>query len=217
MAHLLLISGGAVALFVVLALVSQTTLQFMQRRRGGLTPKNGALAKLRTTSATYNTKFLGVSDQGWAFESLAHAIPKIRVGESAVVEVACRGGAMRFRSEVVEQRDDREAMFMRPPFDLKVTERRNRRRIVFATRPSVLLDRSPARLLDVGEGGARLESDTQFKRGERVKLEAKELEHPVLGRVLECAHARGGMHEVRIVFEEPVRWKDLRKKFAPAA
>lgn len=216
----LIICGALLTLVFAYALLQQAYYKLTDRirsaRRQAPVPPNGVTARIRTREATYHTRFLGSSTSGWAFESLAHAIPLLRMGTPAVVEVSCRGGAIRFRSEVVEIRLDKDAMLMRPPLEADVSDRRNKRRILFNDRPRVTLEKADGWLLDIGEGGARVSTDQNFRRGERVKLQAPGLGDPIKGHVIDVSIPRGAFREVRIVFEEPMPMRYLKKKFAPA-
>lgn len=213
----LVLSGSLAAVALICYLLVPILFRFRTSGKRAQ-PPIGALVKLLTREASYETHFRGIASEGWAMESLAHAIPRIRMNEPVLVEVSCRGGVLRFRSEVVELRLDSEVMVMRPPIGSKVGERRTRKRISWEQRPRVSVDGTIAFLLDVGEGGARLGIDQAFRRGERVKIVATNDEVALAAHVIDARHVsgRGFTHEVRVVFEEPQSLRAVKKKFAPA-
>src|SRR6266480_2815389 len=96
--YILIINGALLALFVAWVL----TTHMWEKVVGRLFPKRlvvppfGAEVKIRTLGAMYNSRFMGTTTRGWAIESLAQAIPSVRMGESVLVEISCENGVVRF-------------------------------------------------------------------------------------------------------------------------
>lgn len=218
--YILVINGGFLALVVVWTLATQGWQKILWRLfpKTLVVPPYGASVKVRTLEAFYNSKFIGVTPNGWAIESIAEAIPAVRLGESAVAEVACENGVIRFRTELVELMTAHNATVMRPPIETKVGNRRNRKRVTLEDRPVVYLEGLNGVVQDISEGGARLSANHVARRGERVRVNIPGSDEPLLAHVVEALPptTRGFANDVRILFERPVALKDLKKKFAPA-
>ena len=218
--YILLINGSLLALLLVWIVASKGWERLMWKMfpKRIVVPPHGAKVKIRTLSATYHSRFMATTAEGWAIETLANAIPTIRLGEPTVVEISCPRGVLRFRTELVELRTSHNATIMRPPLETVVGNRRNRRRLVLEERPAVYLDGTRALVHDVSEAGARVSTNHQAHRGERIRVDIPGSNEAILGHVLEVLphETRGYTNDLRIVFEQPMPLSKLKKKFAPA-
>ena len=214
--YILIINGALLALFVAWVLTSRLWERAMGRvfQKKVVVPPFGAQVKIRTLGAIYDSRFMGTTNQGWAIESLAQAIPAVRMGESVLVEISCEKGVVRFRSELVELLDNHNATIMRPPTETLLGNRRNQKRFVFEDRPTVYVEGTSSVMQDVSEGGARISTPHLLRRGERVKLEIPGHSDALLGHVLEVLpnKTRGFANDVRVVFEQPVNLNTVKKK-----
>lgn len=184
-------------------------------------PPFGAKVKIRTTGATYESRFMYATKEGWAIEAietLTDVIPAIRRGETTLVEISCPNGVVRFRTELVELLTSDDATILRPPLETAFGNRRNRNRLKLEDKPAVYLEGASAMVHDVSEAGARVSTNYVARRGERVKVDIPGSEEPVFCSVLEVLPnvTRGYSNDVRIIFEQPIKMRDLKKKFAPA-
>lgn len=217
---ILIINGGFFALVVIWTLATKGWQRLSWRlfRKELVVPPHGASVKVRTLEATYSSRFIGVTPNGWAIESIAEAIPAVRLLESAVAEIACENGVVRFRTEIVELTSSHHATVMRPPIETRVGNRRNRKRVELEERPAVYLEGLNGVIQDISEGGARLSANHVARKGERVRLNIPGSTEPLVGHVVEALPPtmRGFANDVRVLFERPVALKDLKKKLAPA-
>ena len=217
--YILIINGALLALFVAWMLTTHMWSKFLAKvfPKRLVVPPFGARVKIRTAGAVYDSCFMGTTTQGWAIENLAEAIPAVRMGESVLVEISCENGAVRFRSELLELLDNHNATIMRPPTETVLGNRRNQKRHVFESRPTIYVEGTSSIMQDVSEGGARISTPHLLRRGERVKLEIPGQTDPLLGHVLEVFpnKTRGYANDVRVVFESPVKVGAIKKKLAP--
>jgi len=220
LSYILIINGALIGLVVAWILLTRTYQTMLWRLfpKKMVLPIFGAKVKIRTFGAVYDSRFRGITQQGWAIETLAEAIPAVRMGEPVLVEIACEKGVIRFKSELVELMTDHNATVLRPPLETNVGNRRNQKRIVMEHRPIVQIQGSSAALLDLSEGGMRISTNQIYKRGDRLYIEVPGWKDPLAGNVLEVLQnaTRGYANDVRIVFEAPVKVGSLAKKFAPA-
>lgn len=218
--YILIINGALIALFVAWVLTTQMWERAMGKvfKKRIVVPPFGAKVKIRTLGAIYDSRFMGTTNQGWAIESLAQAIPAVRMGESVLVEISCEKGVVRFKSELLELMDGHNATIMRPPLETLLGNRRNQKRFVFESRPTVYVEGTASVMQDVSEGGTRISTPQLLRCGERIKLEIPGQKEPLLGHVLEVLpnKTRGYANDVRVVFESPVKLSTLKKKLAPA-
>lgn len=215
----MIINGALLALFVTWIVASNAWQKLVWRLfpKRIVVPPFGASVKIKTPGAVYESKFMGATPQGWAIESLADAIPKLRLGESVLTEITCPRGVIRFRTELVDMMTRQNATIMRPPLDTKLADRRGKFRRRLENRFTAQIEGKTALVHDVGIGGARVSSNHVAKRGERIRLEVPGQE-PMFGHVIDVRpnHTRGYDCDMRIVFEEAITPKDVKKKFAPA-
>lgn len=218
--YILVINGAVLALFVAWTLWTRAWQKLMWRLfpRKLVVPPYGASVRFRTLDAVYHSRFLGVTPDGWAIESIAEAIPAVRAGESGIAEISCESGVARFRTEIVELRGLKHSSIMRPPIETKVGNRRTQKRVALEDRPMVYLEGMNSVVQDISEGGVRLSANHMAKRGERVRLDIPGYSEPLLGYVVESLPSTtfGFANDVRMLFERPIALKDLKKKFAPA-
>jgi hypothetical protein len=218
--YILIINGALLALFVAWVVTSQMWGRFTGKvfAKKVVVPPYGALVKIKTVGAIYESRFMGVTSHGWAIETLAQAIPAVRLGESAVVEISCEKGVVRFRSELVDLLDGHNATVMRPPTETLLGNRRNQKRLLLDNRPTVFVEGTSSIMQDLSEGGARISTPHLLRTAERVKVEIPGHNEPLLGHVLEVIpnKTRGYANDVRVVFEKPVKLNGLKKKLAPA-
>lgn len=218
--YILIINGALLALFVAWILTSRVWDKVMGRlfAKRVVVPPFGAQVRIRTLGAIYDSRFMGTTREGWAIETLAEAIPTVRMGESVLVEISCENGVVRFRSELVDLMDDHNATVMRPPSETLLGNRRNQKRHVFDDRPTIYVEGTCSLMQDLSEGGAKISTPHLLRRGERVKLEIPGQKESLSGHVLEVIpnKTRGYANDVRVVFESPVKLNSLKKKLAPA-
>ncbi len=218
--YILIINGALLALFVAWVL----TTHMWEHALGKLFPKRlvvppfGAQVKIRTLGAIYDSRFMGTTNGGWAIESLAQAIPAVRLGESVLVEISAPNGVVRFRSELVELMSDHNATIMRPPSETLFGNRRNKKRLVLDNRPTVYVEGTCSVLQDLSEGGAKISTPQLLRLGERIKLDIPGYRETLIGHVLEVIpnKTRGYANDARVVFHTPVKLNEVKKKLAPA-
>jgi hypothetical protein len=217
--YILIINGALLALFVAWIFASRAWQKLLWRLfpKRIVVPPFGATVRIKTPGAVYQSRFFGATPQGWAIESLADAIPTLRLGESVLAEITCPSGVVRFRTELVDMMTRHNATLMRPPVDTKLADRRLKMRKRLESRFPVQIDGKTAMLHDVGIGGARVSSNHLAKRGERVRLDVAGQE-PLFGHVIDVVpnKTRGYSCDLRLLFEEQITPKDVKKKFAPA-
>ncbi|MEA2554410.1 MAG: hypothetical protein QOJ65_2586 [Fimbriimonadaceae bacterium] len=218
--YILIISGALMALFVAWIVTTHLwqILVWKLFPKRLVVPPFGASVKIRMLNVFYESRFLGAVPQGWAIESLADAIPSPRLCEPALVEIACEKGVIRFRAQLVEHLGQQNATIMTTPVDTALADRRAQRRVKLEERPTVYIEGERAMIHDLGAGGARLSTNQIVRRGERVRLDVPGSDQPVLGHVLEVVPngTRGYSLDLRIIFEQPIKLNDLKKKLAPA-
>ena len=218
--YILIINGALLALFVAWVLTTRVWERLMGKvfSKRVVVPPYGAKVKIRTLGAIYDSRFMGTTNQGWAIESLAQAIPTVRMGESVLVEISCEKGVVRFRSELVELMDGHNATIMRPPTETLLGNRRNQRRLVLDNRPTIYVEGICSIMQDLSEGGTRVSTPHLLRAGERIKVEIPGYSTPLKGHVLEVLpnKTRGYANDARIVFESPIKLKDMKKKLVAA-
>ncbi len=218
--YILIINGALLALFVAWVVTSQMWQRLMGKvfAKKLVVPPFGAQVKIKTTGAMYESRFMGVTGQGWAIETLAQAIPAVRLCEPVLVEISCENGVVRFRTELVDLMDSHHATIMRPPSETLLGNRRNQKRLTLENRPTVYVEGTASVMQDVSEGGTRISTPHLLRRGERIKVDIPGHNEPLLGHVLEVLpnKTRGFANDVRVVFEKPVKLSGLKKKLAPA-
>jgi hypothetical protein len=117
---------------------------------------------------------------------------------------------------MVELLTRQNATIMRPPIDTKVANRRDRVRHKLDNRVSISIEGRTGMIQDVGIGGARISTNYCARKGERIRMDVAG--QPLFGHVLEVLPnvTRGYGNDLRVLFEQPISPKDLKKKFAPA-
>lgn len=218
--EILVLSAVSLLAFLLSLAISYGIAWLIKQLRHQSMPLPGAVLRIRCSGSLHRVKFLGATPEGWSFTPpLDEGVPiPIRVGETLLVEAPCPGGAVRFRSQLVWRSANPLMMVMQAPRDCKPVDRRTSKRLTPVGELTVALEGARSALVDLGEHGARVLTDAQIGRGERVHLSFFWSEQPLAAHVLDIAtpDRTDFKREVRLVFEEPTHLDALKKQFAPA-
>lgn len=172
-------------------------------RRRFAPPTVGTTLRIRAHAGVYRSKLLALEGDFWRISvplQRNHYVP-LREGERITIEAPVKGGVYLFKTVVHRYDENRnELAFEVPP----LTRPRERRSETRRTRhEEVLLDDSPALLVDVSRNGAKLRVSRRVPLGERIKLRLPE--GMVVGWVIDVAPLRSGEGDLlRVRFETPL-------------
>lgn len=200
-------TGFAVALFAGWLYV-----QAAQRAQRQAEPAVGAVLRIRANSGMYRSKVLQVGKSVWTISAPLQrdAYVPFRIGEEIVVEAAGKRGALVFRSEIVARDGETHELVIQRPDQVHEVERREHRRWPQLAGEKLQIEGSPARILDLAQGGARLETGYRAARGDRLRIDTP-WGQTLYGWVLSSEPG-----QVRVRFEELVDLKSGKKETAPA-
>lgn len=173
------------------------------RYRKRSTPKIGANLKIRTTSGIYRSKLVAIEHGGWRISaplSRDSYVP-FRVGETITVEAPGEHCVYVFKTEVTLRDLDSAEIVLAPPSYLSPQNRRLEQRI--PAEEEVRVDGVSGQLKNLSANGARVWTDGQLQRGDRVRLEMHD--RAVYGWVVDVWPIRGisdYRDDVRLRFEE---------------
>jgi hypothetical protein len=192
-------------MFLAIALAYGAAKWLSTRSAQTAIPENATL-KIRGESGMYRARFLGSSERGWRFGAPLRrdSYVPLRVGEILSVEAALPDGAALFRTRVLHRDDTNHEVVMERPKQISRIDRREMARWVPDSADHAVLDGKPARIVDLSNHGARVESQAPRHAGERICLDHSHWAKPVFGWVLETWPIKGTLQSIRIRFEEPL-------------
>jgi hypothetical protein len=200
-------TGFAVALFA-----GWLYTQAVTRARRQVEPAVGAVLRIRANSGMYRSKIVQVGKSVWTLSAPLqrdHYVP-FRVGEEIVIEAAGKRGALVFRSEIVARDANTHELMIRRPLEVHEVERREHKRWPHLNGSKVQVDGVNGRILDLAQGGARLEVSTRLRRGDRLRLDTP------WGQTLFAWVLESEPGQVRVRFEELVELRPGKRETAPA-
>jgi hypothetical protein len=161
-------------------------------------PPVGSTLRIRAASGIYRSQLERLEACYWTISAPLqrdHYVP-LRVGEELVIEAATDRGALLFRGEVVERRSDPHVLVIQRPKRIHAVDRRDHRRWPHMQGAALSVEGEHASVVNLSEGGARLQTSLRVKRGERVRIDMP-CGREVFGWVLAT---EGNEHRIR--FEE---------------
>jgi hypothetical protein len=160
----------------------------------------------------YRSKMLLVGKSVWTISAPLQrdSYVPFRVGEEVVIEAAGKRGALIFRSEVVARDAETHELMITRPSEVHEVERREHRRWPHLAGAKILVDGVGGRILDLAQGGARVEVASRLCRGDRLRLETP-WGQTLSAWVLDCEPG-----QVRVRFEELVDPRAGKRETAPA-
>ncbi len=175
----------------------------VSNRRRRVSPAIGTTLRIRAHAGVYRSKLLAIEGDFWRISvplQRNHYVP-LRDGERITIEAPVKGGVYLFKTLVRCFDEDRNELLFEVPV---LTAPRERRLEPRRTRyEEVLIDDSPALLVDVSRHGAKLRVNRRIPLGERIKLRLPE--GMVVGWVIDVAPIRTGEGEyLRVRFETPL-------------
>jgi hypothetical protein len=158
------------AAFAVAAAVGLISYRLSSRSRS-LAP--GAVLKIRAASGVYRSRLIAATGGGWHISAPLQrdSYVPLRVGEELVIESPCADGILLFRTEVVSRDSETHQLSILPAHNMYRIDRRELRRWPHLTGETVKVEGEEGRVLDISEGGARIELPALLHRGERVRIE----------------------------------------------
>jgi hypothetical protein len=159
---------GGVAAFSIAWLFTKLT----ELSRNRLEPAVGSILRLRATSGVYRSQLMSVGSV-WTISAPLqrdHHVP-LRVGENLHVEAASKHGAILGRSLIVARQSDPHVLVLKRPEKLHLVERRQRKRWPEWQGAEVSLDGQSATLMNLSEGGARVQTSMRTYKGDRLRLD----------------------------------------------
>jgi hypothetical protein len=172
-------------------------------------PAPDSAVRLRGPEAMYRAYFVGGDRSVWRVTaplSRDRFVP-LRSGEKLVLEAPSSQGALLYKTVVVGRDPETHEILLKKADPVLPVERREDPRLEGCRGREVLLEQGPATLLDLSSCGARLFTQEQVARGERVRLDLEWLDEPIFGWVLESqtlVHEGLTGREVRMRFEEAI-------------
>lgn len=172
-------------------------------KRRYVPPAIGTTLRIRAHAGVYRSKLLALEGDFWRISvplQRNHYVP-LREGERITIEAPVKGGVYLFKTVIHRFDEDRNELVFEVPH---LTAPRERRSEVRRSRhEDVMIDESPALLVDVSRHGAKLRVHRKIPLGERVKLRLPE--GMVVGWVIDVAPIRTGEGEyLRVRFETPL-------------
>lgn len=165
----------------------------LRRWRRPFVPPVNAKMRVRTADAIYRCRFVGEGTDGWAFSAPLQRdnyVP-LNVGQTVSCEVTTDVGVVVFEARVKGRRTDPPAIVLAPPRDVRNLNRRTDERKAVLGKNEISVDGTPATLLDLSRGGAKLRMRRAPVRGARVGLTLPSGES-VIADVLESEPSLGG-------------------------
>jgi c-di-GMP-binding flagellar brake protein YcgR len=178
--------------------------------------------RFRASGGVFRTRLVYADKNEWRLAAPLHrdAYVPLRVGEKLIVEHASAKGIVRFRSEITGRDAGEHTLAICPPSQPMLIERRQSKRLKLVPYAAVEIEGVPGRLVDVSEGGAKVELESgRLSRGERVQILLPDKDHPAPAWVLETGPSSDSRHagpSARLVFEDPLDLKALKKTKALA-
>ncbi|HVT10913.1 MAG TPA: flagellar brake protein [Fimbriimonadaceae bacterium] len=200
-------TGFAVAVAAAWLFV-KVALHFRQK----LIPPVGSILRIRATSGSYRSTLMKLGGSVWTISAPLQrdSYVPLRVGEEVVIEAASSRGALLFRSTIVARHTQPHSFTIRRPEKIHQVERREHKRWPHLAGESVKLEGQNGRIIDLSEGGARIQSAYRTHKGDRVRLDLPWGE-AIYGWVLS---AEG--NETRMRFEDLMELRPAKRETAPA-
>jgi len=192
---LFLYSGFALLLAL---LVSWLYVRFGRLLRERRDPSPGSILRLRASGGVYRSQILALGADAWRISAPLQrdCFVPLRQGEDVVIEAACEGGALVFRTQILDRCLDDHTLLVGRPATIHRIERREHPRWREFAGEKLDIEGCAGRIIDLAAGGARIQSVYRACKGERVKLDMPWKE-TLYGWVL----SREG-DETRVRFEE---------------
>jgi hypothetical protein len=168
-------------------------------------PLEGGVIQVRSGNSMYRSRFVRSAPNGWVIHaplSRDSYVP-LRVGEALTVVMPTDAGLRQFETEILLRDSATHELTVSPPHRMTVVERRQSNRIKRFEDSAASIEGRAATLIDLSEGGARLETSEPLLRGERAVLDLPSRGR-VFGWVLESSQSALG-HTLRLRFEEPLK------------
>ncbi|HWA82493.1 MAG TPA: flagellar brake protein [Fimbriimonadaceae bacterium] len=200
-------TGFAVALGTAWLFV-KVALHFRKK----LIPPVGSVLRIRASSGSYRSTLMKLGGSVWTISAPLQrdAYVPLRVGEEVVIEAASERGALLFRSTIVARHTHPHSLTIRRPDKIHQIERREHKRWPHLAGEAVKLEGQNGRIIDLSEGGARIQSAYRTYKGDRVRLDLPWGE-AIYGWVLS---AEG--NETRLRFEDLMELRPSKRETAPA-
>lgn len=166
-------------------------------------PKHNAILRISSLSSMYRAHFIGEVKEGWAFTpplQRDELIP-IKMGEPITMETVVDGGIAVYRTTLRSRGTHPDCLIVDRPAFWHVENRREDGRIANLGHISAKLDGDKVSLMDVSACGARIRSQAERAKGERVHLEIAGMAEPISGYVMDTDR-KGDRFFVRMRFEE---------------
>jgi c-di-GMP-binding flagellar brake protein YcgR len=197
-------SPASLAVFFLIAFcasffVGYAYLRFARRR----SLDTNAVLHIRAGSGMYRSRLVAIGRAAWEISAPLQrdSYVPLRVGEDLVIESPAKAGVLIFRSEVVARNLESHSLKIRAPKRLHHLDRRELKRWPHLAGESVKVEGEEGRLIDISQGGARLETEADLSRGERVRVDL-----PWADSVFAWVLAREGT-VARLRFEELMELK----------
>ena len=167
-------------------------------------PDPGTGLKIRGQAGMYRTRVLEVRGPFWVLNAplMRDYYVPLHVGEKLTVEWPMTDGVMFFRTIVRARDAESHTLIIDRPEGGKKADRRGERRLSDPKWASVGLEGVDSVLVNVSQGGAKVETTRPTMVGERVRLDLPWTDSPVFGWVLETLPVSRSGAQTRIRFEE---------------
>ena len=167
--NLILYSGAALLIAFVASWLYIKTATAVQSR---LEPDAESVLRVRAAGCVYRSRLVGLGPEFWTISAPLNrdCFVPIRPGEEVVVEAACKGGALVFRSHVLERSAGDHTFRLERPKEIHKLERREHRRWPEFAGRRLEIEGMGGEVVDLAEGGARIRTRYRTDKGERVKL-----------------------------------------------
>jgi len=151
----------------------------------------------------YRAHFIGELKDGWAFTPPLQrdGLIPMKVGEPITIETVVDGGIAIYRSTLISRGTHPDCMIVDKPAFWHVENRREDGRIANLGHIAAKLDGDKVSLMDVSACGARIRSQAERSKGDRVRLEIAGMAKPITGYVMDTDR-KGDRFFVRMRFEE---------------
>lgn len=200
-------TGFVVALTTAWLFVKMT-LHFRKK----LIPPVGSVLRLRASSGVYRSNLMKLGGSVWTISAPLQRdtyVP-LRVGEEIVVEAASKHGALVFRSQIVARHTHPHSFSIQCPDKIHQIERREHKRWPHLSGEPVKLEGQNGRIIDLSEGGARIQSPCRTHKGDRVRLDMP------WGQEIYAWVLSSEGNEARLRFEDLMELRPNKRETAPA-
>lgn len=205
-----------IAFFVVGFLLSfgvaWTYVRIATRQRRQAEPVVGAILRIRAGSGMYRSQIVRLGRSAWTISAPLQrdSYVPLRVGEEIVIEAPGKKGALVFRSTVIARDATTHEVVIERPTTVHEVERREHKRWPHLIGQKLTVEGTTARILDISQGGARVETKSRTHRGDRLRIDTP-WGQTLYGWVLDSEPG-----QARIRFEELVEIRPGKRETAPA-